>query len=227
MVEHWRKVGGPGARKPRLINATGAAATGITLAVVVVSKFAEGAWIAVVVVAALVVMFLRISRHYASVARQVAEDQPLSLEETKSPIVIVPVQSWSKLTSRGLRFALTLSSDVRALHILTQDSTISELTAVWEDLVGGPARSAGLSVPQLVLRKSAYRRFFAPLVDYVEHVRDRHADRDIVVIVPDLVVRRWYHWFLHNNRGTLLRALLRLRAGPRVVVVNTPFYLED
>jgi hypothetical protein len=77
------------------------------------------------------------------------------------------------------------------------------------------------------LRKSSYRQFFAPLVAYVEQVRDRNPDRDIIVVVPDLVVRRWYHALLHNNRGTLLRALLRLRGGPRVVVVNTPFYLED
>ena len=64
-------------------------------------------------------------------------------------------------------------------------------------------------------------------MDYVVQVRDRHPERDIVVIVPDLVVRRWYHALLHNNRGAVLRGLLRLRGGTRVVVVNTPFYLED
>jgi amino acid transporter len=226
MVQHWRRVGGSATRCSLWINAVGATATGITLVVVVISKFVDGAWIAVVVVPLLVFTFMRISRHYGSVAKEVADDQPLLLAETSSPIVIVPVQSWSKLTSRGLRFALELSQDVRALHILTQDSTISELTAVWEDLVGAPARAAGLPVPQLILRNSTYRQFFAPLVGYVEQVRDRHPDRDIVVIVPDLVVRRWYHRFLHNNRGTVLRALLRIRGGPRVVVVNTPFYLE-
>jgi len=114
---------------------------------------------------------------------------------------------------------------VRALHILTQDSTISDMTGVWEDLVGGPARAAGFPVPQLVLRRSTYRQFFAPFVDYVEVLRDQHPDRDIIVIVPDLVVHHWYHAFLHNNRGTVLRGLLRLRGGARVIVVNTPFYV--
>jgi hypothetical protein len=141
--------------------------------------------------------------------------------------VIVPIQSWSKLTSRGLRFAFELSQDVRALHILTQDSTISELTISWEELVGAPARAAGLPVPQLILRKSTYRQFFGPFIDYVEHLRDQHPDRDIIVIVPDLVVRRWYHTFLHNNRGAVLRGLLRMRGGPRVIVVNTPFYVNE
>jgi hypothetical protein len=209
------------------INAVGAVATGITLVVVVVSKFAEGAWIAVLVVPLLVLFFWRISRHYASVARQVADDQPLTLETSKPPIVVVPVQSWSRLTSRGLRFAFEISDDVRAIHVLTQDTTISELTPAWEELVGSAARAAGRPVPQLVLRRSTYRQFFAPLVEYVIQLRDRHPDRDLVVIVPDLVVRHWYHRFLHNNRGTLLRGLLRMRGGPRVVVVNTPFYLQD
>jgi amino acid transporter len=227
MVQHWRRVGGPAKHHSLWINAVGAVATGITLVVVVVSKFAEGAWIAVLVVPLFVLMFWRINRHYGVVAGQVAEDQPLSLAETHHPIVVVPVQSWSKLTSRGLRFALELSEDVRAVHILTHDSMITELTPMWDELVGAPARAAGLAVPQLVLRKSTYRQFFAPLVKYVEDLRDRHPDRDVIVIVPDLVVRHWYHRFLHNNRGTVLRALLRLRGGSRVVVVNTPFYIED
>jgi amino acid transporter len=227
MVQHWRRVGGPHKTYSMWINGIGAVATGITLVVVTVSKFVEGAWIAVLVVPVLVFMFWRINHHYACVGRQLADDSPLELAKTQSPIVVVPVQSWSKLTSRGLKFALELSEDVRALHILTQDTTICELTAVWEDLVGGPAREAGLPVPQLVLRKSTYRQFFAPLISYVEHLRDNHPDRDVIVIVPDLVVRHWYHAFLHNNRGTVLRTLLRLRGGSRVVVVNTPFYLED
>ena len=61
----------------------------------------------------------------------------------------------------------------------------------------------------------------------MEQLRDEHPDREIVVIVPDLVVRRWYHALLHNNRGIILKGLLRLRGGPRVVVVNTPFYLSE
>ncbi len=231
MVQHWRKLEASGKRggirHSMWINGVGALATGITLIVVVISKFIEGAWIAVLAVPLVVFTFSRIKHHYAAVAKQVADDQPLVLTETHPPIVVVPVQSWSQLTSRGLRFALELSSDVRALHILTQDSMISELTLVWEDLVAGPARAAGMAAPQLILRKSTYRQFFAPLVEFVEQLRDRHPDRDIVVIVPDLVVRRWYHTFLHNNRGTLLRQLLRLRGGPRVVVVNTPFYLKE
>jgi amino acid transporter len=227
MVQHWRRVGGPAKHHSLWINAVGSVATGITLLVVVVSKFVEGAWLAVIAIAVVVWVFSRINAHYRSVGRQVADDLPLSLSQAKPPIVVVPVQSWSKITSRGLRFALELSPEVLALHILTQDSMISELTLCWEELVSGPARAAGHAPPQLILRKSTYRQFFGPLVDYVIQLRDRSPDRDIVVIVPDLVVRHWYHAVLHNNRGIVLRGLLRLRGGPRVIVVNTPFYLES
>ncbi len=227
MVQHWRKLGGRGARRSLWINGLGAVATAITLVVVIVSKFTEGAWLTVLVVPTVVFVFSRIHHHYRGVGREVAEDQPLDMSKAEAPTVVVPVQSWNKLTSRGLRMAIELSSDVRALHILTQDTTICELTPVWEELVAGPARAAGKSVPQLVLRRSTYRQFFGPLIDYVEKLRDDHPNRDIVVIVPDLVVRHWYHAFLHNNRGILLKGLLRMRGGPRVVVIDTPFYLTD
>jgi amino acid transporter len=230
MVAHWAKATSAtsAARNHSLwINLLGAIATGITTVVVAVSKFTEGAWVALVALSALVFMFSRIRRHYAVVATQVADDEPLDLSKTQPPIVVVPVQTWNKLASRGLRFAIELSPDVHGLHILTQDTTISELTTTWEELVAGPARAAGRPVPNLVLRKSTYRQFFAPLIDYVEQLRDDNPDRDIVVIVPDLVVRHWYQAFLHNNRGAWLRTLLRLRGGPRVVVVNTPFHLAD
>ncbi len=226
MVAHWRKVGATANRHSLWINAIGAVATGVTLVVVIVSKFSEGAWLAVVVIPLTVFTFSRIKRHYADVADQVADERPLDRAQAVPPIVVVPVQSWNKLTRRGLRFAVQLSPDVYALHILTQDTTICELTPMWEELVCGPAREAGLPPPRLILLKSTYRQFFTPLIEYVEQLRDGNPDRDIVVIVPDLVVRHWYQAVLHNNRGTLLRSLLRLRAGPRVVVVNVPYYLK-
>jgi amino acid transporter len=226
MVAHWEKVGGAGKRQSQWINALGALATGTTLIVVVVSKFAEGAWLTVIVVPLLVLLFARINHHYRYVGTQVADTKPLDVAETHAPIAVVPVQSWNKLTSRGLRFAMTLSTDVRALHILAEDN-LCGLTKVWDDLVAEPARKAGLTPPTLILRKSTYRQFFAPLIGFVEQLRDEHPDREIIVIVPDLVVRHWYHALLHNNRGIILKGLLRLRGGPRVIVVNTPFYLTQ
>jgi amino acid transporter len=227
MVAHWLKAPGSGRRGSLLVNLFGAVATGVTTLVVVLSKFAEGAWAAVLVLALLVGLFSRIQRHYQSVAAQVAGQAPLDLTEVDPPIAVVPVQSWNHLARRGLRFAMDLSPEVYAVHVLADGSTISELSQVWEALVADPARAARRAVPRLVLQRSSYRQFFGPLIQYIERLRDQNPGRDIVVIVPDLIVARWYQALLHNNRGAFLRALLRLRGGPHIVVISMPFQLEE
>jgi hypothetical protein len=74
--------------------------------------------------------------------------------------------------------------------------------------------------------RSSFRQLFTPLIDFVIELRDSNPGRDVVVVIPDLVVARWYQGFLHNNRGAILRALLRLRGGPNVIVLDTPFHLR-
>lgn len=227
MVQHWRREGGPRARHSLPINALGALATGVTLIVVAVSKFGEGAWLTIVVVPLLVWFFARVNRHYRDVALQIRDDRPLALSESASPIVVIAAQSWNRLTERGLVFGLRLSKHVYAIQVKSEASKIRDLTLDWERLARGPAREAGLAEPELLVLTSRYREFFKPLIDYVLELRDKNPTRDVVVIIPDLVVSRWYQGLLHNNRGAILRTLLRLRGGPRVIVVNTPFYLRD
>jgi hypothetical protein len=164
----------------------------VTLLVVVVSKFSEGAWIAVLVIPLFVLTFF--------------PDQS-------------PLRDGS---GRGRGRPAPRFDCHRPAYRRRPNASLEQA----EELVAGPARAAGRPSPRLVLRKSTYRQFFAPLIDYVQQLRDDHADRDIVVIVPELIVRHWYQTILHNNRGTVLRGLLRLRGGPRVVVVSVPFYVE-
>jgi hypothetical protein len=227
MVAHWRRVRGAQARHSLPINAAGAIATGITVAVVAVSKFGEGAWITVIVVPLLVVAFLRINAHYRDVAKQITTAAPLSVDTGRAPIVVVAAQSWNRLTERGLQFAMRLSPIVYAVQVTSETAKMKDLTSEWPTLVEAPAHAVGLTAPRLVVLASSYRQFFRPLVDFVLGLRDENATRDVVVVIPDLVVKRWYHAILHNHRGAILRALLRMRGGQRVVVVNTPFHLRD
>ena len=227
MVAHWRREGGRQARHSLPINLVGAIATGITAVVVAVAKFSEGAWIVVIVLPLLVASFWRIHVHYGRVAAQVADSSPLDIDAVPAPIVVVAAQSWNKMTHRGLQFAMRLSPDVYALQVKAETAKMKDLTAEWATLVEAPARAAKLTPPKLVVLPSTYRQFFQPLVEFVLELRDRNPRRDIVVVIPDLIVARWYHELLHNHRGAILRALLRLRGGPRVIVVNTPLYLKD
>jgi len=226
MVAHWRRVGGAEARHSLPINLAGAIATGVTVVVVAVSKFGEGAWITVIVLPLLVFMFTRINAHYRDVAQQIASNDPLPADGAKAPIVVVAAQSWNRLTQRGLQFAQRLSPEVYAVQVKSETAKMRELTDEWATLAENPAKAAGHAAPKLVVLSSTYRQFFKPLVDFVLQKRDEEPDRDIVVVIPDLVVTRWYQALLHNHRGAILRALLRVRGGPRVVVVNTPFHLH-
>jgi hypothetical protein len=227
MVQHWRRVGGAEARHSLPINAVGTAATAVTLMVVAVSKFTEGAWLTVVVIPLLMLGFVRVNRHYRSVAEQIVSAAPLALADTSHPIAVVAMQSWNKLTARGLEFAVRLAPEVYAVQIKSETAKMRDLTPDWERLVAEPVRAAGLPQPQLIVLPSRFRQLFKPFVDFVLDLRDDNPGRDIVVVIPDLVVAHWYQSFLHNNRGTILRALLRLRGGPSVTVLNTPFHLHD
>ncbi len=227
MVQHWRRVGGPEARHSLPVNALGTVATAITLVVVAVSKFADGAWLTVVVIPLLMLAFVRVNKHYRSVAEQIVTTEPLALADPAKPIAVVAMQSWNKLTARGLQFAVRLAPEVYAIQVKSETAKMRELTPDWERLVGDPIRAAGLPMPQLVVLSSRFRQFFTPLIDFVIELRDKNPGRDIVVVIPDLVVAHLWQGFLHNNRGAILRTLLRLRGGPNVIVLNTPFHLHE
>ena len=226
MVQHWRRALGPRRRGSLLVNAIGTGATGATLMVVVISKFSEGAWVTIVVVPLLLFLFVRVNRHYRDVASQIETIAPMEMPSLKAPVVVVAAGSWSKLTQHGLKFALRLSSIVHVVHVRTETDTIEDFSDNWELLIGSPARAAGIPPPQLTILTSSYRRFFSPFVDFVNGLERAHPDRDIVIVIPDLVLNHWYDGVLHNNRGAFLRALLRARCGSQVVVVNTSFHLQ-
>ncbi len=88
-----------------------------------------------------------------------------------------------------------------------------------------PVLAAGLTPPELVLLTSPYRFILVPLVDHVLQVEQAHPDRQIAVLVPELVVRHWWQAPLHNQRAQLLKLLLLLRGNQRIIVINIPWYL--
>ncbi len=227
MVAHWRRLGGRGARRSMLINGAGAIATGATLVVVAVSKFGEGAWLTVLVVPLLVGFFLRVNRHYRHVGRQVATIAPMEMPDRVDPVVVLAAGSWSKMTQQGLKFALRLSDDIYVVQVKTETSTTEDLSDNWELLIANPARRNRITQPRLVILTSQYRRFLSPFVDFIKKLEVEYPDRDIAVVIPDLIMSHWYEGLLHNNRGTFLRMILRAQCSDRVVVISTPFHLRD
>ena len=224
MVVHWRRNKGPGSNFRMAVNAIGAVATGITLIVVLVTKFMAGAWITALLIPCMILIMVMIRRHYRRVASEIKLDKPIHLTHLNPPRVIVPVDQWSRITEKGLRFALTISPDVQAVHIDLEEGNNS-ICDVWERDVAAPLRAANLKVPELVRLKSPYRFVLLPIVEHVLAQAALLDDRRVAVIVPELVVNHWYENLLHNQRANVLKVLLLLRGNQNILVINIPWYL--
>lgn len=226
MVVHWRRAGGRGARGASVLNASGAVATGLTLIVVVASKFIEGAWITVLIIPALVWLFRWVRGHEERIDRETDVSGPLQLDQPPPPIVVVPLKRLNRVARKALRLAISMSPDVQVVQVFAEDLAMDDLRRNWRNTVECPLREAGFRVPQLVLLRSPYREFFGPLLRHVRQLVNTNPRRYVAVVVPELVDRRWYELFLRSHRATVLKGLLWLRGGPRVLVINTPWYLH-
>jgi len=221
MVGHWWRTR-KGFSGAMLVNGIGALATGLTALVIVVAKFAAGAWVVVVLLPALLIFMGRIRRHYERANEEVAlkGELVLSVENLVPPIVLIPVDRWNAATAKALRFAVTLSPDVEAVHV-TCDADDDRPT--WEWAKDPPP---GAKVPKLVTLPSPFRLVLHPIVDYVLKVEKENPERTIAVVIPSMVERHWYHYFLHNQRGQLLTALLLLSGEDRINIINVPWHLQ-
>jgi amino acid transporter len=225
MVAHWWKVGGEHAKKSMAVNAAGTVCTGAALAIVLVSKFADGAWIMVLLIPALLALFVGVHAHYRTIARDLATTEPLDVTALEPPIVLLPIRGWNAITRKALRFALKISPDIYALHVADDERTMAELEDNWERLVQQPATAAGRSAPKLIVVYSPFRRLYGPLKQVVSDLQQAHPKRDLAVLVPELVRTRWYHYLLHNHTATAIKAYLLFSGFRRVVVINVPWYV--
>ncbi len=223
MVAHWRRTGGKGSRRSIFVNGLGSVATATTVMVVTVAKFAEGAWVTVLLIPAIMIVMVAIRRHYRQVEAEVANPVPLDLSNLRAPLVVVPILSWNRIAQKGLRFALTLSPEVQALHIDCEKDS-GNFLQTWDRCVEGPAKQAGRVAPRLIVLPSPYRFVISPILDYILELERSNPERQIAVLIPELVERHWYHYFLHNQRAELLRALLLAKGNQRTVLVNVPWY---
>ena len=216
MVMHWKRQGG--APMHIVVNGLGAVVTGITAVVVLVAKFAEGAWITAVLIGAMIVVMHAVKRHYVNVDRETALDRPIVPAQIIEPIVVLPIDSWSRITEKALSFALGMSCDIRCVHFQTGEE-LDPICQDWEKDVAAPFRASGKCIPKLDILQS-------PVVDYILAVEQESNFRKVCVLVPELVVHHWWENLLHNRRADMLKVILLLRGNRRIIVVNIPWYLE-
>jgi amino acid transporter len=233
MSRRWRKIGrlavdqqvqergsvlrfDPSWRIKMLINGVGAICTAVVMLVFIVTKFSGGAWIVLVLIPALVVVFRGIHRHYQNLARH------LSLEDYGAPPrvarhrVILPISGVHRGTLAALHYARSLSDDVTAVHVSTDPIEAARTREKWE-LWGDGVR--------LVILDSPYRLLLEPLLGYIQEIAaQRQPNEVITIVVPQFVPRRWWHNLLHTQAAFLLRLALLFRPG--IVITDVPYQVD-
>jgi len=223
MVVHWKRQGKAPLRM--FVNGLGAFATGITTLVVFVAKFVEGAWITALLVAIMIVLMRLVHRHYVRVARDIDLDRPIVPAEVTEPIVVVPVDRWSRISEKAISFALSMSNDIRCVHVQLADE-LDDICKTWDEKIAAPLKAANRCVPKLEILRSPYRYVLQPVVDYILAVEKESSFHKVCVLVPELVVRHWWENLLHNRRADLLKVMLLVRGNRRIIVINIPWYLD-
>jgi amino acid transporter len=201
-------------RRHTVVSAVGATATGIVVIIELTTKFAEGAWITVLLIGFLVFAFYVTHAHYAFYARQLSSKEWRPVWPRKH-VVVVPVAGVSKSTAGALAYALLLSTNVRAVAVATDPGRVQPLQDEWDLWDSG--------VPLEVII-SPYRAIVRPLLDYIGKVQDEEKPDWLTVVLPEVVPARWWHTFLHNQTVLAIKGALLFRK--HTIVTSVPFHLR-
>jgi amino acid transporter len=240
MAVHWHRMPDNAAR-PRerfaqrarfWINAAGAAITGITLVIIVVAKFVEGAWITVLAIPCVIALLRWVRRYYDTLYVRVQRPEPIDLRTNAPPVVIIAVEAWNRLASRAIEFGLGMSSDVVGVHLTELEGPESieherVLRECWQRDVEEPARTAGLTPPKLRVLPAQYRRIHVPVLNFIDEIEAEFPTRRIAVLIPEIVKQHWYQRILHAHRGSRLRSCLLTHGGSRLTVISVPWRLDE
>ncbi len=167
-----------------------------------------------------------VRRHYNKLRREIAIHRPLEAVNLLQPIIVITLTGWTRVGKEALQFAMTLSKDIKVIHVVQDEDKPDDFSRDWKELVEEPARKANLPEPELVVLKSPYRFVVSPIVDYVKKLASENVNRRVVAVIPELMERRWYYYFLHTQRATLLKTRLLMEGNDRISVLNIPWYLK-
>lgn len=219
MVVHHIRERQPGWKKSTFFNALGGLITFIVLLVIGATKFTHGAWMVVVLIPTMVVIFKKINNHYIQIGKQLGAPIPIKEGGILTPVqhtAIVPVSGIHPGVIEALSYASTISNDVRACYIELDSRATERLKELWRKTVP--------SIPLIVI-KSPYRSVIEPIINYIDDVEKSTKDDTITVIVPEFVTPKWHHQFLHNQTAFFIRSALRSRK--RVVVTSVRYHLNE
>jgi amino acid transporter len=226
MVRHWWRLRDAGWRMSLAINGVGAVATAVVVMIIASTKFTHGAWISILLMLALIVLFALIRRHYDWFEEELRPEEGAPLPGPRRAVeteglparehIVVPVQTLDKMSAAAIAAARELPGRMTAVHLAADREEGEEFRARWEKMIPG--------VPLLII-ESPYRAFVAPMLAYVDSLERAEPDARIRVVLPHFVPRHWWERLLHNQDALGLKPHLSKR--PRVTVVDFPYRLEE
>jgi len=223
MVLHWWRLRNEhkGWLRSLLLNGLGAFTTLIVTLVIASTKFLEGAWIVVVLIPLLVLMFMAINRHYERVEREKVSDIPIHPQDIHHR-VIVPVAGLDRAAIQSLAYARSISKHVTAVHVAIDVEDANKVREVWERWQRHLAED---DETQLIIIESPYRSLSRPLLAYIDTVHELFPTDTVTVILAEFVVAHWWEQILHNQTALRLKASLLFRPG--IVVTSVPQHLRS
>jgi amino acid transporter len=216
MVHHWWQARSPGWRRRATLNGAGAITTGVATLIFLLTKFVDGAWIVVVAIPLLILLFMRVHGYYDLVAREIRLDRKPAKPKACEVTVVVPINNVSRLTRDVLGEALSIGDHVVAATVVFEDDEERGLEIQREWAQWDPG------VELLVLR-SEYHSAVRPLVAYINSLKPTPSHK-VVVLIPVVLPRKWWHSIYHNHLDYSLTAALKHRHD--VVVARMPVLLK-
>lgn len=215
LVVHWRRTKPPRWWARASLNGVGAVTTAVATLIFLFTKFTAGAWVVVVAIPLFILLFRRIRSYYAMVGRVLEIGRIPAPLERQPTLVIVPVTSLSRLTQHAISEATSFGTEVLAVTVQFADEDPSDLQAAWQQWNPGV---------ELQTVRSEYHSLARPITRFVTHHEQRFQGQ-VVVLIPEVLPRRWRHRLLHNHMELLLTAALRRNTG--ALIARVVFRLHD
>ena len=221
MVVHWWRLRGTVKSwlRSMLINGLGAFTTALVAIVITVSKFLLGAWLVVLLIPLLVLMFMAIHKHYNRVEEDRTTGTPLMPGEIKH-MFVVPVAELDRVSLQSLAYARSIAKRVIAVHVAIDDDDAHKVKAKWTEWIKQIDPECKV---ELVIIESPFRSLARPLLAYIDTVHELYTDATLTVLLPEFVVSHWWEHFLHNQTALQLKASLLFKPG--IIVTNMPQHL--
>jgi amino acid transporter len=223
MVIHWWRSQGKGWITKLLINGFGAIATFFALLIISISKFTNGAWISILIIPIIMLIFLKIRSHYETISSQLSlHKKPVKFSgNTQILRVVIPISGVHQGVLEAVRVARCITKQIKVIYIEIDPDISKDVQEKWDKWIPDI---------QLNIIASPYRSIISPLLDYLDEYDKESDDGQLAtLILPEIIPVKWWHHLLHNQTARLIRTTLiyrRQKFGYQRVIIDVPYHLS-